>query len=140
MTQLHFLDSDVQILYSIPNSGATIARIVFNYTFINRDAPPTYERFFNCISRALKVGCIEVDSDEIALTDEWHNRFSDFNDSSSNEFESMEKATNFLLKSPWDIKNDYEYLLDKETFKRAVQESLLPYGKWDNGINPHHNQ
>ncbi|PHS04395.1 MAG: hypothetical protein COA78_16635 [Blastopirellula sp.] len=127
MADVKFCFKDAGILYTIPKKGASISFIISCYCSINRAAPPHYEDFMNCISKAIKVGCLEMKGFELFVTEEWYERIHAADDAPGSEIDSMLDFTDILLKTSWEVKYDTIYTLSEEKYDSAVRSGKLKF-------------
>jgi hypothetical protein len=119
---VEFTPFNVIFLWCVPKRGATLRNIVQSYCFINRDAAPNYEVLNQCISKAIKAGILKALPDHTyRLDDDWYARLHRFDQSASNEFDSMSQFEETFLGRGWPCVSDLEYTLDAKEYHRAIQ-------------------
>jgi len=82
-------ESDIEILYSVPEPGGNLKDILRCFVFLNRAAPPRFSVIKNCLAKAFRVGCLNSDGDFYIIEREWYKKIHAADESASNEIESL---------------------------------------------------
>lgn len=89
MNCIMFDERDVEILYSIPKSGADLTEILRWYILLNRAAQPSFPVLQDCFRKASIVGCLKTDGKHLKMEREWFERIHAADETASNEIESL---------------------------------------------------
>src|SRR5688572_9031696 len=121
MDEIRFTRLDAAILYSTAQPGLPLDQLIWYYTFVNRDAPPSFEELAGCLSRATRAGVLTVTGDDrFVVTDEWYQRIRQFDDQSPNEIESLIRfEERVLLARDWPATGVEEFRLTLAPYRAA---------------------
>lgn len=89
MKTVQFNSQDAYILYTIPKPPVSFADVVRSYTFVNRDAAPTYDEFTGCLNKALKAGILREENGGIVVDNGWYDKIHASDETTNNEIDSM---------------------------------------------------
>ncbi|AMV24444.1 hypothetical protein VT84_08605 [Gemmata sp. SH-PL17] len=55
---VRFTEFDGYLLWCLPEPGCDLAYLIWAYTFLNRDAVPSYPQLAECLRRSVSTGAI----------------------------------------------------------------------------------
>lgn len=84
-----FSGDDVTLLYSIPQPGGDLAKIVRTFMFINRCAAPPFSGLRDCFTKALQAGILLANDGHFQIAPEWYERIHEHDGLDMNEMQSL---------------------------------------------------
>lgn len=116
MEAITFNTKDAELLFCFPKPPADIKMIVWNYTFINRAAPPSWGELTSCLTKGLRVGIIRQEGERFVIDDDWYGRIHKADSTAENEIESMLEFEEWFVGVDFDATTDDACVLTEGEF------------------------
>lgn len=123
MDDIKLNDKDVAILYCMPKVPCELINIIHNYTFINRDASPSFDELTSFISKAMRAGIISESGDKYTVDEEWKRKIHFYDGKTLNEIDSMLLFEESIVGVELPVVSDSVKLFTREEYGMAVSKN-----------------
>ena len=120
VTTVQFGRGDVWVLWCIPNMGCNLESLIHTYTFVARDAIPSYASLAGCLTRAVRAGLMSVPTGgRYILNPEWYARIHFLDEQfQAPEYGLGEFEDEFVVRD-WPAADDADFVLGTDEYQRA---------------------
>jgi hypothetical protein len=118
---VRFAELDGYLLWCLPGPGCELAYWVWAYTFVNRDAAPSFTELAGCVDRAVRAGVMPLPADgRYRLNPEWLQRVRAYDGGFSVPEEGMIAFQEWLSGEVWPEVSPVGFALGHEEYEAAA--------------------
>jgi hypothetical protein len=119
---IQFSMKDDELLYSFPKPSADINMIVWNFIFINRTYPPSYDEFMSFLTKGLMAGIVRYDGERFVIDESWYSRIHKADAAAENEIESMLEFEEWFVGMDFDTVTPQTSTISEEQYHSIIKE------------------
>jgi len=120
LNKIRFNIGEAELLYSFPKPASDVGTIIRCFTFLNRAAPPTYDEFTHCVSKAMKAGIVRREDGKYAVDRDWYDRIHLADATSGNEIESLIEFESSFVDVDFDEITDVVSVPSADEYRSAL--------------------
>jgi hypothetical protein len=112
---------DGYLLWCLPDPGCDLPYLIRAYTFVNRDAAPSYPELAECMQRSVLAGVMPPPvGGHYRLSPEWRPRVRQWDGRSAVPEEGMIAFAEWLSSGEWPVVCPAGYALGRDEYEAAV--------------------